>query len=277
MLKVDFKEIPPGNTADGQDQFELFARDFLDILTYDITTEPNRGSDGGRDFIVTETRRGIGGVTYVRWLVSCKHHAHSGTAVSPSDELNITDRLAQHRCQGFIGFYSTIASSSLAQRLEAINELDKGLEFQLFDGEKIHTRLLSTPEMGVLISKYFPVSFEALSLNNLSINLAMSRFGRPYPLTFQHPNEERVLTATEAIREFPEGNQYGFNPWSGEMFLFNNILGITKVMRGKELVDPSAAELDYLNRAMEYQIESIRQHMHEDQVEKASSATTAGE
>ncbi|HLA95915.1 MAG TPA: restriction endonuclease [Pyrinomonadaceae bacterium] len=265
MARIDFKEIPQANLANGeQDTFELFARDFLEITGYEITTEPNRGSDGGRDFTVTEIRRGVGGTSRIPWLVSCKHHAHSGKSVSTTHEINILERVAQHNCSGFIGFYSSIASSGLSQQLEGLRTNRPDFDFQLFDGEKISTKLMSNPELGVLLEKYFPDSFQSFHLSNFGINLAMARFGKPYPVVFKHPTEEVELSVKEVINQFPEGNQYGFIPWTGEMFLFNNILGITKVMRRNELVDPTFAELEYLDRAIEFQIEHIRQDMEKD-------------
>lgn len=265
MPRINFKEIPQANLANGeQDTFELFARDFLEIIGYEIKTEPNRGSDGGRDFIVTEIRRGVGGITRIPWLVSCKHHAHSGKSVNPNDEINILERVTQHNCLGFLGFYSTIASSGLSQQLEGVRTNKSDFEFQIFNGETVSTKLLANPELGILLEKYFPKSFESLHLSDFGINLAMARFGNPFPVTFKHPTEDRNLSVEEVVKEFPEGNQYGYNPWTGEMFLYNNILGITKIVRGGNLVDPTNAELDHLHRAMEFQIEHYRQHMENE-------------
>ena len=56
---IDFKEIPAGNVGDGkQDTFELFARDFFSLQDCKIVEEPDRGPDGGRDFIIIEHRAG---------------------------------------------------------------------------------------------------------------------------------------------------------------------------------------------------------------------------
>ena len=111
MAILDFKEIPEAYVSSGmQDTFELFARDFLSFMGYKIITDPDRGPDGGVDLIVEEKRTGVGGETIIRWLVSCKHKAFSGKSVSSTDETNIRDRVESNNCQGFIGFYSTLAS-----------------------------------------------------------------------------------------------------------------------------------------------------------------------
>ena len=105
MAIIDFKEIPRANVADGnQDIFELFAREFFYVLGFSIIEDPDRGQDGGRDIIISEKRTGIINDTVIRWLVSCKHKIHSGSAVNASDEEDISDRIQVHNCSGFIGF-----------------------------------------------------------------------------------------------------------------------------------------------------------------------------
>ena len=138
MPRLDFREIPQANLSTGnQDSFEMFAREFLELIGYKILSGPDRGSDLGRDLIILETRSGVGGETYVKWLVSCKHKAHSGQAVGLSDEQDITDRVKTHSCAGFIGFYSTVPGSSLTKKLDGIKINNPSFEYQIFDREKI--------------------------------------------------------------------------------------------------------------------------------------------
>ena len=86
---LDFTEIPQANKGGGlQDTFELFTRDFLQLLGYRIIESPDRGADGKRDLIVDEILSGINSEVTLRWLVSCKHYASSGSSVSDSDEIN---------------------------------------------------------------------------------------------------------------------------------------------------------------------------------------------
>lgn len=103
-MVVDFKEIPQANVPNGeQDTFELFSRDFLEYLGFQIISNPDRGADGGNDLIVEETLNGVIGNEKRRFLVSCKHYAHNGKSVGTEDETNISDRVKQHGCDGFIG------------------------------------------------------------------------------------------------------------------------------------------------------------------------------
>lgn len=153
---LDFAEIPEAHVSSGkQDSFELFSADFLEMLGYEIQNRPARGPDLGKDFIACETRSGIGGQTKVRWLVSCKHKAHSGKAVGLDDELNIIERVEGHKCAGFIACYSTLPSSSLSARLE---QLRPRFEVQVLDSEKIETQLLTGGEGIVIAKRYMPTS-----------------------------------------------------------------------------------------------------------------------
>src|SRR4051812_38641036 len=123
MPALDFTEIPIPTKGSQRDQFEFFARDLLELVGFKIIVGPDRGADGGRDLIIEEIRTGVGGEYRCKWLVSCKHNAHSGSSVNPVDESNIHDRVKTHGCGGFLAFYSTIPSGGLATNLNA-----KGLE-----------------------------------------------------------------------------------------------------------------------------------------------------
>jgi len=156
MPVLDFKEIQLPTSGTSRDQFELFARDFLDILGLKIVIGPDRGPDAGRDLIVEEIRTGVVGDNRVRWLVSCKHKAHSGASVTPRDEPDIHDRVRTHNCQGFFGFYSTLPSSGLSTKL---NTPTPSFEVQIFDSEKIEKQLLSSPKGALLAKRFFPLSW----------------------------------------------------------------------------------------------------------------------
>jgi len=161
---LDFKEIPQANSGDGlQDTFELFSRDFFQVLGYEILQHPDRGADGKKDLIIQETRTGLSGITKIKWLVSCKHYAHSGKSVSDTDEPNILDRISVHNCDGFIGFYSTLPATSLGNNFEG---LKNRTNIQSFDWEHIEKILLESPEGLRLASRYFPVSYEKYKTEN---------------------------------------------------------------------------------------------------------------
>lgn len=162
MPVIDFKEIPQANIADGnQDRFELFAREFFVALGFKIIEDPDRGQDGGRDIIISEKRIGIISHTDKRWLVSCKHKAHSGSSVLVSDEEDLSDRIQGHNCTGFIGFYSTIVSAPLKRKFDSIVQ-QNNYEIQIFDNEKIERILLENSVAYKLIKRFFPKSYNKM-------------------------------------------------------------------------------------------------------------------
>lgn len=157
-MQIDFKEIPEVKKATEHiDSFEKFARDFLEIRGFDIETEPSRGADGGIDIKVLEKRTGLTGTTNFYWLVSCKHNAHSGKSVGVRDEVDIQDRVLSNSCDGFIGFYSTIPSSGLINKLESLKEK---IPYLIFDNEKIESNIIGIFSMESIFMRYFPKSYK---------------------------------------------------------------------------------------------------------------------
>ena len=112
-------------------------------------------ADGGCDLILEEIRTGVAGSTKVKWLVSCKHKAHSGASVLKTDEAEVRDSVESNECQGFIGFYSTLPSSGLLQKVQAITSI----EHQFFDSSHIEQMLLFSPKGHDLARRYFPTSY----------------------------------------------------------------------------------------------------------------------
>lgn len=160
-MVLDFKEIPEANIGSGlQDTFELFTRDFLSFLGYRIIQDPDRGADGKKDLIVEEVIKGITDEYTIRWLVSCKHYAHTGRAVKDSDEISISDRLLQHECDGFMGVYSTLAATSLSGMVA------RQKHHVIFDHEKIESFLLESIDGHKIASRYFPISFKNFQIEN---------------------------------------------------------------------------------------------------------------
>lgn len=166
MPLIDFKEIPKANIASGeQDSFELFAKEFFKSLGFKIDSSPDRGADDGKDLIIIE--KVIGGLSESekRWLVSCKHYAHSGHSISSEIESNISDRVSQHKCDGFIAFYSTLPSSGLNRRF---SDFKDKLNIVVFDSAEIEERLLNNKDAYKLINRFFPKSFEKMNLKKPS-------------------------------------------------------------------------------------------------------------
>jgi len=151
---IDFKEL-----SHTDDTWELFARDFLSERGFVIESPPDRGPDGGKDLLITERLRGNLNNYHFRWLVSCKHFATAGSAVSERDEPNILERVSSFRADGFLGFYSTLPSSGLNSRLKALRDEGKIKDYSIFD-HRVIENLLITIDYSHLLMRYFPISYK---------------------------------------------------------------------------------------------------------------------
>lgn len=111
---LDFKEL----NKNGKD-FELLIRELLFSKGYKVYWS-GVGPDGGRDLVCIEERQSFFAPDKKRWLIQCKHNAHSGKSVSVEDLDDIVDSCTQHEASGFILACSTQPSSSVVNRLESI-------------------------------------------------------------------------------------------------------------------------------------------------------------
>ncbi|WP_333696590.1 restriction endonuclease [Flavobacterium sp.] len=152
---IDFKEIDQNG-----EEWELFARDFLQQLGYYIETTVDRGPDGKKDIIISEQLKGNLGNYRFRWLVSCKHFANRSrnSSVKEIDEPNILERLEVFNCDGFMGVYSTISSSGLNTRLTQLKENQKIKDYRILDHKLIENYLLRIGYSDLLM-RYFPKSY----------------------------------------------------------------------------------------------------------------------
>lgn len=196
MPALDFTEIAPAHQGPARDQFELFGRDVLEALGFQIVRGPDRGPDIGRDLIVRDARAGAGGSTTVDFLVSCKHKAHSGTAVGEADDRNLRDRIDTHGCDGLIAFYSTVPSSTLSAHLDGLR---KHHDVLIFDAEQIEARLLAFPAGRTIAARYFPKSFSKWIIS--SQYAEAPTLPRPLPITDRYFLRQPHTNLTDAKAE----------------------------------------------------------------------------
>jgi hypothetical protein len=154
---LDLKEIPAANSGSGdQDEFELFARDFLEATGFTVVEGPGRGVDRGRDLIVEELVTGSIYSGARRWVVSAKHNAHSGRSVTDGDEPDPVGRVRKFGAHGFMGFYSTVVSSGLD---DTLSRLRGQIDIHVFDRGRITTALIQRIELQHVFRTYLPGSY----------------------------------------------------------------------------------------------------------------------
>ena len=176
---------------------------------FEILRHPGRGADGQKDLIVRETRLGEGGKSTIDWLVSCKHYAHSGKSITLNIEFDITDRLKRHNCQGFMGFYSTIQSSPLSDKLFEIEDFEK----LIYDNSRIEDILISKKQNSKLIRRYFPESYSKISKNNNSYSTQDTNNTKENSFSSQKTMLEINITALIIMEIDNMRFSYGESSW----------------------------------------------------------------
>jgi hypothetical protein len=163
---IDFREIvsakadhasvknAPVGTSALPDDFETFCLEFFKSLRgMTVFEQISRGADNGIDLGVEET---CADGSTIRWLVSCKHRAHSNAAVTEEQENNILERVFKWKCGGFIPFYTTIPSSKVKALIEGVENAGKRVDWYLKD--RIERELLGSAEGVRMAARYFPKS-----------------------------------------------------------------------------------------------------------------------
>lgn len=152
---LDFTELPDDGTA-----FEQLLREMF--LRYGTPVHwTGQGPDDGRDLIVVDTMIGRFGNAERKWLVQCKHNAHSGKAVGRKDVAGVIDDCAQVGATGYLLACSTVPSSGVVTKLRELHESsDNDIVTQVWDHVEIERRL-DDPRLFSLAQIFFPESTKA--------------------------------------------------------------------------------------------------------------------
>lgn len=161
---LDFREICSANSnhdsvkgaeagkSNLPDDFELFCQEFFtNVKRYKIFRSVSHGPDLGIDLGVEEmTPSGPR-----KWLVSCKHYAHSDKYVPEEKERGIVERVGSWGCEGFIPFYTKVPSTTLSQMIQGAETY---IKVERYYKERIERELLSDSEGVSIAARYFPKS-----------------------------------------------------------------------------------------------------------------------
>jgi|GEM_PF-5000611 len=164
MPILDFRELSASNSPAGED-LEGLIRELGKLLGLNPEWS-GRGADQGRDLFFTEIRKGALGSLNSRWLVSCKDFAKSGRSVSETDVGSVSDKIAQHKADGFLLATTTTVSTGLKSLLDGLNEQGV-VETIVWDRHELEQLLLRDANVG-LVKRFLPASYAAYQrLSNL--------------------------------------------------------------------------------------------------------------
>lgn len=143
---LDFKELREDGVEFEQLIRELLLAEGLDVHWTGV------GPDGAKDLTVVESYEGILGSIKKKWVVQCKHNAHSGKSVS-KDNLSIMETCLAVNADGFLLACSTQPTSALLRHFKDIED-GKNIEVKYWDSIEIEKRLMK-PNNFHLIDVFF--------------------------------------------------------------------------------------------------------------------------
>ncbi|KEI70785.1 restriction endonuclease [Endozoicomonas elysicola] len=176
-MTIDFKRI----SDDGED-FELLIRDVLESHGVKILSSPSRGADQKKDLIVeVENKDQIGTTTSIKYLVQCKHKAHSNKSVYENELGDWRSACKKFKVDGYFLITSTIASATVQSNFDAENSDRNGFKMKVWDRQQLQSMIERSPKSVSIIKQY--------NLKN-SINILFEQIERilcgEYHLPFKH-------------------------------------------------------------------------------------------
>ncbi|QQS34788.1 MAG: restriction endonuclease [Ignavibacteriales bacterium] len=200
MSVIDFTELK--GYVKGE-HFEALIREIAKQLGLSVSWS-GRGADEGKDLIFTEIRKGAISNNVSKWLVQCKDFSKTGKSVNENDVGAITDKVKQHKADGYLLATTTVVSSGLMKKLEAL-DISKGGEIfiKVWDYSEL-VGYLSREEFKDITKQYLPESYRNLSLYD-SVDGALSIFRKKLPED-SYNKIQQIIRETVLIKELPSGN-----------------------------------------------------------------------
>lgn len=160
-MSISYKTIDFTELDKNGDDFELLVREILYNKGLEVYWS-GKGSDGGKDLLCIENNQSLFKGRPHRWLVQCKHNAHSGNSVGTKDLDDISNSCLQFNADGYILICSTFPSSGVVERLESI-ERNGHIITTFWDYKTLERHLLS-PVNWSLITTFFPESAKRMDM-----------------------------------------------------------------------------------------------------------------
>lgn len=184
-MAIDYKKL----SMDGED-FELLCRDVLESYGAEIISEPTRGPDQKKDLVIElESKDPLGNTEKSKYLVQCKHKAHSNKSVFEAELGDFRSACLLHDTVGYFLITSTIPSVTVANNLNA--ESNKGsLKTIIWDGKKLAGKIESSPISFQIIEKYNLKENLDIKFSEMK-NILLGEYHLPFSL-FKEVDEEQL-------------------------------------------------------------------------------------
>lgn len=200
MSVIDFNELK--GYVKGE-HFEALIREIAKQLGLSVSWS-GRGADEGKDLIFTEICKGAISNNVTKWLVQCKDFSKTGKSVNEDDVGAITDKVKQHKTDGYLLATTTVVSSGLMKKLEALDISNGGEIFiKVWDYPEL-VDYLSREEFKDITKQYLPESYKNLSHYD-SLDGALSILKEKLPEN-TYNKIQQIVIETVLVKELPSGN-----------------------------------------------------------------------
>lgn len=226
---LNFKEL----SKDGTD-LELLTREIFKREGFEVHWT-GKGPDGGRDLIVIERIQGPLSSFKRKWLVQCKHYAHSGKSVGKDEANSLITDCERIKADGYLLVCTTSLSSGLILAYEEL-KMQRNMFIEYWDEVRLEDRLLS-PVNFQLINQFFPISTKSVGwkiYNTNSPSFWAAHFKNSFIYLSARLNMHfPTLTIVEKIYEYSEA--------------ISTRLGITTKLRAVYYDDKHTSYLAFLD------------------------------
>jgi len=233
---IDFKELVSTVPGEGLEQLVRLIGPRKELST----SWSGRGADGGVDLFFTEFLSGSLSKEKIKWLVSCKDNAKSGKSVDEKDLPNITDKLIQHKADGFLLVTTTTITTGAKKLLDGLDKSNGGnIHTLVWDSSELTTMLLEPANQGLLM-QFFPKSYQNVkSLTSLEEAILVFRDQLP---------DEILADIMHLVRPYSEFSLKGSIIWPYDSASATAIDQIIKYV----LITPNPDEAVSVTEQIEY-------------------------
>lgn len=171
-------------------------------------TYTGRGADGGRDLTFSEIHQGPVTERMVKWLVSCKDHSVSGSAVTEPEVAGVRDKLDQHQCHGFLLITTTQVGVAAKALLDGVQEKSHGTRLTKVWNSSWLDAFLLKEENHDLLRQFFPESYKKVR-GLTSLEGVLGAFGDELP-------SDVMAEVRRLVEPFSKHSLRGSRIWPGD-------------------------------------------------------------
>jgi hypothetical protein len=215
---IDYKELISSVKGEGLEQLVRH----IGLKKGLSPVSSGRGADEGRDLYFTEILSGPISIRRVKWVVSCKDKALSGSSVTEKELPTIKDKLIQHKADGFLLVTTTTVSTGSMSLLDGLYKENGGdIYTRVWDASEL-TAILLEESNHDLLRQFLPESYKRVK--------GLTSLGGAI-LAFREQLPKDVLSEVERLlRPYSGPSLKGSSIWPGNPVVAAAIDSVIKAL-----------------------------------------------